>query len=163
MAFMTDFFINHNIPRGCNISFISLIPKVDNPSLITDYRTISLINVQYKIIAKVFANRLARVIDGLVGPEQSAFISNRQILDGPLVLNEVVDWIKKKKKKIMLFKVDFAKAFDTVAWNYLLKCLEFMGFGNKWISMIKACLESASSSILVNGSPSKEFMIERGL
>ncbi|GJY09334.1 hypothetical protein Tco_0377519 [Tanacetum coccineum] len=59
------------------------------------------------------ANRLSKVIDSVISHEQSAFIAGRQILDGPLILSEVIDWYKKRKKKMLLFKVDFKKAFDS--------------------------------------------------
>ncbi|GKE56578.1 RNA-directed DNA polymerase, eukaryota, reverse transcriptase zinc-binding domain protein, partial [Tanacetum coccineum] len=88
LAFVGYFFTTGIIPRGCNTSFITLIPKVPCPMVISDFRPISLIGAQYKIIAKVLANRLARVIDSIISPEQSAFIKQRQILDGPLMVNE---------------------------------------------------------------------------
>ncbi|GKD68267.1 putative RNA-directed DNA polymerase, eukaryota, reverse transcriptase zinc-binding domain protein, partial [Tanacetum coccineum] len=62
-----------------------------------------------KIVAKILAKRFSKVIDSIISPEQSAFISSRQILDGPLILSEIIDWYKKCKK----FKVDFEKAFDS--------------------------------------------------
>ncbi|GJU91789.1 putative RNA-directed DNA polymerase, eukaryota, reverse transcriptase zinc-binding domain protein [Tanacetum coccineum] len=121
------------MPRGVNSSFITLIPKISNPIHIKDFCPISLIGMQHKIIAKILANRLSKVIDKLVSQEQSAFIAGRQILDGPIVLSELMSWYK-KKKKLMLFKVDFEKAFDIVR-----------------------------SFVLLNGSPSSEFLIKRGL
>ncbi|XP_071730763.1 uncharacterized protein [Rutidosis leptorrhynchoides] len=151
------------IQRGCNSSFFSLIPKKDSPVSIQDYRPISLIGVQYKIIAKLLATRLSSVIGSVISPEQSAFIKERQILDGPLIVNEVVDWCKRKKKKAMLFKVDFDKAFDSIHWSYIFSMMRFMGFDMKWILWIKACLKSSKASLLLNGSPSSEFSIERGL
>ncbi|GJV58469.1 RNA-directed DNA polymerase, eukaryota, reverse transcriptase zinc-binding domain protein, partial [Tanacetum coccineum] len=65
------------------------------------------------IVTKILANRLSKVIDSIISHEQSAFILGRQILDGPLILSEVIDWYKKQKKKLLLFKVDFKKAFDS--------------------------------------------------
>ncbi|GJW91755.1 hypothetical protein Tco_0169308 [Tanacetum coccineum] len=56
---------------------------------------------------------IPKVIDSIISPEQSDFISSRQILDGPLILSDIIDWYKKCKKKLMLFKVDFEKAFDS--------------------------------------------------
>lgn len=85
MGFVQEFFTNGFIPTGCNSAFISHIPKVDNPLTVKDYRPISLIGVQYKIIPKSLANRLAKVIDEVICLEQSAFVQGRQILDGPLM------------------------------------------------------------------------------
>ena len=90
-----------------------------------------LIGIQYKIIAKLLANRPVNVIDDLVHPVQSAFIKGRQILDGPLVVNEVIEWYKKTKKRCMIFKVDFDKAYDSVSWDYLIQMMEYMGFNSQ--------------------------------
>ncbi|GJZ28090.1 RNA-directed DNA polymerase, eukaryota, reverse transcriptase zinc-binding domain protein [Tanacetum coccineum] len=141
----------------------SCLIKVNNPTLITDFRPISLIGIHYKIIAKILANRLSKVIDKIVSKEQSAFIAGRQILDGPVILSEIIEWYKKRKKKLLIFKVDFEKAFDSISWNYLIHILDSFGFGNKWCSWIKACLNSSRASILINGSPTSEFSIKRGL
>ncbi|GJU77776.1 putative RNA-directed DNA polymerase, eukaryota, reverse transcriptase zinc-binding domain protein [Tanacetum coccineum] len=109
--FVASFFATSKFPQGANSAFITLIPKVSKPLFIKDYRPISLIGLHYKIVAKILANRLSKVIDSINCPEQSAFISGRQILDDPLILSEIVDWYKKRKKKLMLFKIDFEKAF----------------------------------------------------
>ncbi|GJQ98238.1 putative RNA-directed DNA polymerase, eukaryota, reverse transcriptase zinc-binding domain protein [Tanacetum coccineum] len=111
----------------------------------------------------VLANRLSKVVDKLISHEQSTFIKSRQILDGPLFLSEAIDWYKKRKKKMLLFKVDFEKAFDSVSWRYLDYMLCNLGFGLSWRSWIKACLESSRTSILINGSPTSEFNVRRGL
>nr|GEW12948.1 hypothetical protein [Tanacetum cinerariifolium] len=151
------------VPKGSNSSFITLISKVANPIHIKDFQPIFLIGVQYKIIAKILANRLAEVVDKVISHEQSAFILGRQILDGPLMLSEVMDWYKSRNKKLMIFKVDFEKAYDFVSWEFLVHMLTSLGFGVKWQSWIQACLKSARSSILVNGSPSSEFSIKHSL
>nr|GEZ36229.1 putative RNA-directed DNA polymerase, eukaryota, reverse transcriptase zinc-binding domain protein [Tanacetum cinerariifolium] len=151
------------MPIGANSSFITLIPKIPNPIYIKDFRPISLVGLQYKIIAKILANRLSKVIDKVVSNEQSAFISGRYILDGPLMHSEIMSWYKKKKINMLLFKVDFEKSFDSVSWKFLNHMLLSLGFGNKWRSWIQICLHFVRSSILINGSPSREFLIKRGL
>ncbi|GKD57327.1 RNA-directed DNA polymerase, eukaryota, reverse transcriptase zinc-binding domain protein, partial [Tanacetum coccineum] len=71
--------------------------------------------------------------------------------------------VQTKEKKMLIFKVEFEKAFDSVSWKYLDFVLHSLGFGNKWRSWIKECLHSFRASILVNGSPTSEFSIKRGL
>nr|GFB49387.1 RNA-directed DNA polymerase, eukaryota [Tanacetum cinerariifolium] len=86
-----------------------------------------------------------------------------QILDGPFILNELLHWCKRKKKQVMFFKVDFAKAYDSVRWDYLLDVLEAFGFGNIWCKWIRGTFSSAKASVLVNGSPTIEFSFHCGL
>ncbi|GJZ96376.1 RNA-directed DNA polymerase, eukaryota [Tanacetum coccineum] len=157
------FFVNGSFPKGCNSSFVALIPKVIDAKFVNDFRPISLIGSVYKEVTKVLANRLAPVIVNLIFDTQSAFVAGRQILDGPFILDEILHWCKRKKKQAMFFKVDFAKAYDSVRWDYLLEVLEAFGFGQIWCNWIRGTLNSAKASILINGSPSKEFSCYRGL
>ena len=114
--FVQEFFHTGKFPKGCNASFIALIPKVSNTILVTDFCPISLIGFQYKIIGKILADKLSTVIGKCISPEQSAFIKGRNILDGPLILNEVMAWYRQRKKKHMVFKVDFEKGFDSLGF-----------------------------------------------
>lgn len=128
-----------------------------------DYRPISLIGCYYKIITKVMAHRVKKVVGKLIGDVQNAFIEGRYILDGVLIANETMDFLKKTKKKSLIFKVDFEKAYDSLNWDFLSEIMRCMGFGSKWCKWVEACLQSASVSILVNGSPTKEFTMGRGV
>lgn len=71
-----------DISSGCNASFVTLITKIENPVSLGDFRPISLIGSYYKVVAKVLARRLKRVVGKLVGDVQNAFIEGRYILDG---------------------------------------------------------------------------------
>nr|GEV69405.1 RNA-directed DNA polymerase, eukaryota, reverse transcriptase zinc-binding domain protein [Tanacetum cinerariifolium] len=99
----------------------------------------------------------------LISDVQSAFVANRQILDGPFILNELLSWCKFKKLNGMIFKVEFEKAFDSVKWDYLDETLKAFGFGSKWCNWISSCLNTAMGSVLVNGSPTLEFQFYKGL
>lgn len=129
----------------------------------SDFCPISLIGCMYKVLSKVLANRLRKVIHVVIAECQSAFIRGRQILDGILVANEVVDDAKRRKREVVLFKVDFEKAYNSVNWEFLDFMMTKMGFDRKWRRWIKECISTPSVSVLVNGSPSKEFMVGRGL
>nr|GEW51620.1 RNA-directed DNA polymerase, eukaryota [Tanacetum cinerariifolium] len=69
----------------------------------------------------------------------------------------------KRKKKLMIFKVDFKKAFDSLRWDFLELVMAKLVFGTRWCNWIKGCLQHARSSVLVNGSPTVEFEISKGL
>ncbi|XP_076937140.1 uncharacterized protein LOC143604598 [Bidens hawaiensis] len=112
---------------------------------------------------KVLVGRLKLVIGGLISVEQSEFLANRSILDGPLVLNEVIAWLNKSGMKGMLFKVDIDKAYDSVNWGYLDSIMIQMGFPNRWRRWVNAIIVSAHASVLVNGSPTREFQCTRGI
>ncbi|CAJ2662883.1 unnamed protein product [Trifolium pratense] len=163
VRFISEFHRNGRLTKGLNATFIALIPKVDSPQRLNDFRPISLVGSLYKILAKVLANRLRVVMGSVISESQTAFVKGRQILDGILVANEVVDEVRKSKKELLLFKVDFEKAYDSVDWGYLEDVMGRMGFPTLWRKWIKEYVCTTSASILVNGSPTDEFPFERGL
>jgi hypothetical protein len=158
-----QFFSNANLPKGLLSYFITLIPKVACPSSLGEFRPISLLGCIYKLIAKVLAARLAKVMDSVVASTQSAFVKGRNLVDGVMVVNEVIDFAKKSGRACFVLKVDFEKAYDSVDWGFLEYMLRRFGFVGKWIDWIKACVFAGNLSVLVNGSPTPEINIQRGL
>ncbi|CAJ2631177.1 unnamed protein product [Trifolium pratense] len=163
MDFVHDFHSNAILPKAITASFLALIPKKDNPQTLYDYRPICLVGSLYKIISKVLATRLKKVLGNLISKCQSAFLPNRQILDGVLVVNELIDLAKRKKDKCLLLKVDFERAYDTVNWDYLSFMMKRMGFSQGWMKWMRACVFNSSMSVLVNGSPTEDFSVSKGL
>jgi len=161
-SYIVHFFETGNLHPGFNTTWVTLIPKKGLLE-VYDFRPISLVGSLYKVIAKVLSSRLKKVLAKLVGDTQIAFVEGRQILDGALIANEVVQWLKKRKKSGVLLKLDFQKAYDTVDWDSLVLVLKEMGFERRWRDWIQQCVSSASISILINGAPSKPFRIGRGL
>ena len=82
----------------------------------------------YKLLAKVLANRLKRVMHKLINKAQNAFVEGRQIMDASLLANEVIDTLLKRKEKGVLCKLDIEKTYDQINWNCILKVLQKMGF-----------------------------------
>ncbi|KAE8673674.1 AP-2 complex subunit alpha-2 [Hibiscus syriacus] len=163
MKFVFDFYTGRKWDHGVNHAFISLIPKKLNPESLEDNMPISLVGSLYKIISKVLSKRLVSCIKDLVSPYQFAFIPGRQLLDCAFLANEGIDYWRKQGRKGVVFKIDFRRVYDTVEWPILLKVMKAMGFGEKWVSWIEYCLSSASISVLVNGSPTEEFPMTKGL
>jgi len=137
MRFLVEFHYNGKLTKWLNSTFIALIPKVNNPQRLNDFRPISLVECLYKVLAVVLANRLRLVIGSVVSDSQSAFVKGKQILDGILIANEVVDEARRLGKELLLFKVDFEKAYESVDLKYLDAVMVQMNFPTlwrKWIS-----------------------------
>ncbi|KAK9048814.1 hypothetical protein SSX86_032219 [Deinandra increscens subsp. villosa] len=156
----------HDIGRispGCGASFLHLIPKSSDAQSLGEYRPISLLGCISKVVSKVLACRLKPVLPSIISETQLAFVEGRHIVDGPLILNETVAWLKHSKRKGLLFKIDFRKAFDSLDWGFIDSVLHHMGFPVKWRSWVFGILSSARASVLVNGSPTREFNCSRGV
>uniref|UniRef100_A0A803PJH0 Reverse transcriptase domain-containing protein n=1 Tax=Cannabis sativa TaxID=3483 RepID=A0A803PJH0_CANSA len=105
-----------------NTTLISLIPKKQNAHTLKDFRPISLCLTFYKVISKVLANRLKVVLDKIISPYQSAFVSDRVIFDNILIAQEIIHAINSRKSGKLgwaALKLDMSKAFDRVEWHYL--------------------------------------------
>ena len=109
-------------PRETNASFISLIPKVDNPQHLNDFRHISLLGCLYKIVAKILSLRMKKVLHKVIDTRKSAFLDGRVILDNALVTREVLKEVNRRKRICVFFKVDYGKAYDSVVWSSLSAC-----------------------------------------
>ncbi|CAK8578049.1 unnamed protein product [Lathyrus sativus] len=158
-----EFFNTGYLPKSFASSFISLVPKTKNTQHFEDFRPITLVSCVLKVISKMLASKLRKVIHKIISPSQTAFIPERQIYDGVLLANEVADFAKRSKMGCFFFKVDFAKAYDCVDWFYLDALLVKMGFGIKWMKWIRGSVFNSFVSILINGSSSKDFRTGRGL
>lgn len=127
-------------------TLVVLIPKEDNPTIMNQFRPISLCNVLYKIKTKVLVNRLRPYIMNFVSPLQSSFIPGRGTHDNILVAQEIMHLIKKSKSKTgaLAFKIDLEKAYDRVDWSFLKLALEDFGFPQAIIKLIMFCVSSSS-------------------
>lgn len=163
MGFFNEFHSSAVLPKAVSTSFLALIPKNEHLQGSKYYRPICLIGFIYKILAKVLAGRLKKVLSGVISPCQTVFLPGRQILDGVLVVNEIVDLEKKKNEECLLFKVDFEKAYDSISWEFFEYMMGRMGFDPKWSSWIRACLHNSTMYLLVNGNPTADFLMHRGL
>jgi 23S rRNA U2552 (ribose-2'-O)-methylase RlmE/FtsJ len=126
------------IPTGWNDTMVVLIPKVNNPEKITQYRSISLCNVVYKVISKMLANRMKIILPDVIGENQSAFVLGWLITDNILMAYECVHSIKNKrgKKGLCAVKLDMHKAYHRVEWCFLEKMMLKLGFDARWLSLI---------------------------
>jgi hypothetical protein len=154
-----------DMPEIVNNIVLVLIPKVKNLEEVTQFRPIALCNVLYKICSKVISNRLCGILDDIITEEQSAFAPGRLITDNALIAYESIHYLKHKKGKsgACAVKIDMAKAYDRVEWQYLRSIMLHLGFKEAWVSLIMKCVESVTFSFRVNGHFSVAFKPTRDI
>ncbi|CAL1381890.1 unnamed protein product [Linum trigynum] len=145
-----QFFSTGLLPDAVTESTVVLIPKVDNPEMVTQLRPISLNNVSLKAITKAMTSRLKPIMRKLVSPRQSSFIPGRQTTDNVIIVQEVLHTLRKRKgrKGGMVFKIDLEKAYDMLRWEFLRDTLKEIGLPSSWISCIMYCVEQNRMRIL---------------
>lgn len=154
---MTNFYLNvlnkgkriHDI----NKTNIVLIPKVDAPKNMRQYKLINLCTIIYKIISRVLVNRFQNE------ETQGAFVLGRQITNNILITNEVLHLLEKKKGKVDYFalKLDMSKTHDRVEWSFLQDMMTCLSFYSDWINLILRCVRSVYYLVILNGRKEEEF------
>lgn len=149
--FVLEFFATGDLPVGINDALVVLIPKVEKPEKITQFRPISLCNVLFKIITKVMVTRLKSLMPKLIGPAQSSFIPGSLSVDNIVVVQEAVHSMRRKKGKKgwMLLKLDLEKAYDRIRWDFLKDTLEAARFPEKVGSLDHALCHWPVNAIVV--------------
>ena len=166
IASVKIFFATGKMPANINHTAIVLIPKVDQPMTLKEFRPISLCKVLYKVIAKCLANRLRPILGEIISINQSAFVPGRLITDNALVAFECFHFIEQNKnpeKNFCAYKIDLSKAYDHVDWGFLEQVMQRLGFSHRWIDWIMACVTSVRYSIKLNGTLLDSFAPSRGL
>ncbi|XP_031111882.1 uncharacterized protein LOC116015853 [Ipomoea triloba] len=141
-------------------------PDEKAPERVTDLRPIALCNVAYKVMAKVIANRMKDVLDYIISPSQSAFVPDRLLTDNIIVAGEVGHYLRVKKNGAVgwaALKLDMAKSYDRMEWQFLEGMMLALGFAQEWVNLIMLCVSSVRYSLLVNGEPIGMINPTRGI
>jgi len=163
--FANQVWVNPSLISFINNTLIVIIPKLDKPEFVSQFRPISLCNVIYKIISKVIVNRIKPLLDRIISPYQSSFIPGRSIHHNIIVAKEMVHTMSKMKgqKTFMSIKIDLEKAYDRLNWNFVKNFLEECKFPLQIIQMIHHCISSLSYKIMWNGEKTNTFYPSRGI
>ena len=153
-------------PACLNDTLLVLIPKVSNPTLLSQFRPISLCNVFYKIASKVLANRLKVILPDIISHNQSEFIPGRMISDIIILAYELTHFLQNKrsgKNGYAALKLDMSKAYDRVEWCFLQDMMRKMGFERRWIHLIMKCVMTVRYQVKLNHDVTETIIPPRGL
>ena len=143
---------------------ISLIPKKEkDPLMLKNWRPLSLLNVDYKMLAKTIASRIKSSLNHIVHENQTGYIKNRYIGQNIATINDIIHYTETENIPALLIAVDFEKAFDCLDWTFLQSCLIRFGFPDfilNWVTILYADIQSC---VINNGTLSEYFSIERGV
>lgn len=144
-------------------AFITVIPKEGkDPHECASYRPISLLNIDVKIFAKILANRLKPILHKLIGPEQAGFMPGREAKDNVIKSLLLINKIKTSDTEGLLLSTDAEKAFDRVAWDYMLATCKHVGLGTKMLAWISALYQKPSARLKINDTLSERVHIANG-
>lgn len=127
------------LDKGCNASFISLIPKKEGVEHLLDYKPISLVGSTYKIISKCLALWFKVVLSSILSKEQGTFWTGRSIIDNFLCANECIDDGIPSGRPCVICKLNMEKAYDHVNWDSVYYILRRHGFGYQWRNWLWKC------------------------
>ena len=150
--------------ESSKLGILSLLEKPGKDQIFLDnWRPLSLLCSDYKVFAKVIANRLKLVIDTAINKDQTGFIAGRSIAQNLMDLNSILLVVEKEQAEATVVAIDYYKAYDTVEWQALYETLRAFNFGPNFIELIKICQTDIKSQIINNGFLSEDIIITRGL
>ena len=144
-------------------AILTLLYKKGEREDIRNWRPISLLNVDFKIITKILAERLKQVLPSIIHNDQKGFVKGRNITEANRMLQDLIVYTDQNQINSAIFFLDYEKAFDRVELSWTLKCLKQFNFGETFISWIDMVFKNAKTSILTNGFRSSYFKISRSM
>ena len=152
------------LSESMNLRLIRLIYKMrGSRSDLKNWRPISLLNVDYKILAKTITNRLKKVMPNLISEEQTCGVPGRNIHDNLLLLRDSIDYINWNNMEAAILSIDQEKAFDRIDWDYMFSVLGKMGIPPKFVDWIKLLYSNPVSCVNFNNFIGIPFEISRGI
>ena len=157
---------NGTLPLSHRESIVTLIPKAGKPlNSLKDWRPISLLNVDFKIISSAITNRLKTVIQDIISPSQSAYIKGRFIGENSRLVYDIVDDLNSKNRSGLILAADFEAAFESVSWSFLSQALNYYNFGPYYKYLLNLLYLNSNnfSRILLDGFLGEKIHMRRGI
>lgn len=164
IAAVQEFLCTGEMFKPINCTAVTLLPKTGNPITIRDFKPIACCTVLYKVISKVLARRIQKVIANIICEAQARFIPGRKIGDNVILAHELVQaYTRKHISPRCMLKIDLQNAYDSVEWVYLRQILENMKFHTEVIGWITEFVQTVSYTISINGKYIAPFAAAKGL
>ncbi|CAI5975628.1 unnamed protein product [Closterium sp. NIES-65] len=151
MAMVKDFEVSASLPAELKEAVTILLHKNGDRDQLNNYRPITLLNFTYKVLAKVLADRMKRILHQVISPEQCGFLPGRCLSDAVALVADIIDVAKNEKADRYMLLVDFQKSFDSVSRDFLFQVLRKMGFLEQYVGWIEGLHENTTTKLLVNG------------
>ncbi len=146
------------------LGLITCLPKPGKPKeYLKNWRPISLLNVDYKILSGVIAQRIKKNLDPLISNCQKGFVTGRFIGECTRLISDLLHYAKKNKVKGILLLLDFEKAFDSLEWTFIERTLKHFNFGKDMLKWVKIFYTDIESCVVNNGHCSERFKLGRGV
>jgi hypothetical protein len=145
---------------------ISLLYKGKGERCIREnWRPLTLLNLDYKILAKIYARRIEKVMTALVHPDQTCSVPGRTILDSILHVMTTIQYCDITDTPALIMSVDHAAAFDMIEWRFIFETFKSFNFGDSFLSVLQQMYNPmhTSSNLIVNGYISEKFPVTRGV
>jgi hypothetical protein len=163
MALSSDFHDGSLPLYRLNFGMIILVYKCWETIMIQQYKHIYLLNVSFKIFAKVASNRIAEITKKVISPTQTTFLPGRNIMEGVIILHETIHKIHRKKQSGVILNLDFKKAYDKINLTFVQQALRMKGFSSTWCKWVASFMEGGHVDIKDNDQVGKNFQTRRGV
>ena len=156
-------FDHGKLPLTQRQGVISLLFKKGDQSQLQNWRPITLINTDYKILTKAIANRLKQTLPFHIHTDQTACIPGRTKNDNLRLIQDAITYANETNTPLALISINQLKAFDRVSHEFLFRTLEKFGCGPDYQRWIRLLYTDVASSVKVNGSLTTFIPLQRGL
>ncbi|CAI7776480.1 unnamed protein product [Closterium sp. NIES-54] len=163
LKMVKDFMVTGNLPEVANEAVTVLLLKKGDEMDVRNYMLITLLTSTYKILAKVVASRMKKVLSQVISREQYGFLPGKRLMDAVSLVADLIDAAKNKNSKWYLLLIDFEKAYDSVRRHFMLETIAKMGFLPRFVGWIEALLRDVHTRLCVNGWVGEKIQMRKGV
>ena len=160
IAMFQQTFQHGYLPGQLNHGLITLLSKGRDGEILDNWCPITLLNVSYKVLAKALQRRLHPLLPNVISEDQLAFLPLIYILDNILNLHKMIHWVCELGQSMVLLKLDFQKAYDTVSHHFLFQVMHAFGILDYFYYQIQLLFTGAEASVHINGRATGSFPLQ---